>query len=72
MLGDEFDKLLQKQWSENDKQVIERIKNNSVYYQKFLSASVKKDIIHVLNMCNNIKSKYEECCKKNPDICSAE
>lgn len=59
MIKEEFQKLLMKEWNEEEKQMIVRIMDGILYYKKLLPKSLKEDVICALNLCNTLKTKLE-------------
>lgn len=60
MIKEEFQKLLLKEWNEEEKQMIIRIMDGILYYKKLLPKSLKEDVICALNLCNTLKTKLED------------
>lgn len=78
MIEDEFTRLLEKDWSEEERQMIQRIKEGLLYYKKLLPKSLKADVIAALQLCNNLKHQLEcrmtkvNDLEKNSDIQTAD
>lgn len=59
MIEEEFQKLLEKQWSEDERIMIQRIMEGLMYYRKLLPKSLKADVISALQLCNKLKHQLE-------------
>lgn len=60
MFEDELDKLLQKEWTEDEKTLLQRIIDGLLYYKRILPKSLKNDILLALQLCNNLKDELEK------------
>lgn len=59
MIEEEFKKLLEKEWSEEERQMIQRISEGLLYYRKLLPKTLKTDVIAALQLCNKLKHQLE-------------
>lgn len=57
---DEANKLLNTDWTNEDKELVSRIIGNLKSYKSFIPSSLKDDIRSVLEMANRIKKEYDE------------
>jgi hypothetical protein len=57
MIEEELEKLLQHNWPESDKQLIQRLIDGLLYYKRILPKSLKKDILGGLQLCNKLKTQ---------------
>lgn len=57
---DEANKLLNTDWTYEDKELVSRIIGNLKSYKSFIPNSLKDDIRSVLEMANRIKKEYDE------------
>jgi len=57
---DEANKLLNTDWTTDDKELVSRIVCNLKSYKSFIPSSLKDDIRSVLEMANRIKKDYDE------------
>jgi hypothetical protein len=60
MIEEEFDKLLAKEWIDDEKELIEKIKAGLVYYKRLIPKSLTNDVIAALQLCNKLKDKLQE------------
>lgn len=61
MIEEEFQKLLCKDWNDEEKAMIQRIMDGLLYYKKLIPKGLKTDIIAALQLCNSLKGKLETC-----------
>lgn len=59
MIEEEFKKLLEKEWSEEERQMIQRIMEGMLYYRKLLPKALKADVISALQLCNKLKHQLD-------------
>jgi hypothetical protein len=59
MIEDEFDKLLEKEWTEEEKGLIEKIKGGLLYYKRLIPKSLMNDVVAALQMCNKLKDQLQ-------------
>ncbi len=64
MIEEEFNKLLEKEWTEEERQMIQRIMEGLLYYRKLLPKALKADVISALQLCNNLKHQLEDKIKQ--------
>lgn len=57
---EEANKLLNTDWTNEDKELVSRIVSNLKTYKSFIPNSLKDDICSVLEMANRIKKEYDE------------
>lgn len=73
---DEAKNLLNHNWEEEERLLIQKVIDNLIYYKKFIPNSLKGDVQSILNMANKIKIDYDnlvesnqKCiCKETPQI----
>ena len=56
---EQANKLLETDWSDKDKELVQRIVGNLKSYKSFIPNSLKDDITSVLIMANKIKMEYD-------------
>jgi hypothetical protein len=59
--------LLNHNWEEEERVLIQKVIDNLIYYKKFIPNSLKDDVKSILDMANKIKIDYDnllECNKK--------
>lgn len=59
MIEDEVKKLLEKEWSEEERKIIQKTTDGLFYYRKLLPSSLKADVIAALQLCNKLKDELE-------------
>jgi hypothetical protein len=59
MIEDEFNKLLEKEWNNEEKELIKRIMNGMLYYKRFIPNDFKQDILLAIDMCNKLKNELD-------------
>lgn len=64
MLEEQFKELMSKNWTEEDKALIERVTSSLMYYKKLIPKTLKADIVLALQLCNSLKDKMEELERK--------
>jgi hypothetical protein len=64
MLEEQFKELMSKNWTEEDKALIDRVTSSLLYYKKLIPKTLKADIVLALQLCNNLKDKMEELERK--------
>lgn len=60
MIEEEFDKLLAKEWIQEEKELIEKIRAGLVYYKRLIPKSLTNDVIAALQLCNKLKDKLTD------------
>jgi len=60
MFEEELDKLLRKDWSDEEKTLWQRIIDGLLFYKRILPKTLKTDILLALQLCNNLKDELEE------------
>lgn len=60
MFEEHFNELISKDWSMEDKALIERVCKSLSYYKKLIPTTLKNDIVYALEMCNRLKGRMEE------------
>lgn len=63
MLEEEANKLLSKEWIEEEKDIVQRMIKNLLYYKKLLPKSLKQDVLAALRLCNSLKDKLDDLSK---------
>ena len=58
-------RLLQENWNETDKQLIERVLANICSYKRIMSSALKDDIIKIVELC--ITLKQAQGLERNPE-----
>ncbi len=59
-INDQFSKLLNREWLENEKEIIESIMTNIQYYKRLLPNSLKSEISKALVLCNDLKNELDK------------
>lgn len=59
MFEEELKILLEKTWSDEERNLIVRLTDNVMYYKKLLPKSLKQDILDALKMCNSLKIELD-------------
>jgi hypothetical protein len=52
MIEKEFENLLNKQWLDEERELIRNIKEGIIYYRKLIPKALKSDVIAALQMCS--------------------
>lgn len=60
MIKEEFAKLLEKSWTEEEKVLILNIKESILYYKKLLPRTLETNVIAALKLCNSLKMELEQ------------
>jgi hypothetical protein len=60
MIEEEFDKLLEKEWIQEEKELIEKIKAGLLYYKRLIPKSLTNDVVAALQLCNKLKDQLQE------------
>lgn len=60
MFEEEFEKLLEKEWNEEEKDVIKRIMDGLLFYKKLLPKTLKNDVMLALQLCIRLKDELEQ------------
>lgn len=63
-MDEESNRLLEKEWSEEERLLITRVLKNVLYYKKLIPKSLKADIISALQLCNELKEELENLKKQ--------
>lgn len=66
MFDEEVKSLLEKEWTEEEKLLIQNLISTVVYYKRMLPKTFKQDILSALQMCNSLKIEldlYRKKCK---------
>jgi hypothetical protein len=64
---EEFDQLLQREWTDEERQMIERIKEGILFYKRLIPKSLREDVIAALQLCNTLKQQLEDVVKPRED-----
>ena len=59
MFEEELKMLLEKTWSDEERNLLVRLTDNVIYYKKILPKSLKQDITDALKMCNTLKIELD-------------
>lgn len=59
MFEKELELLLEKNWTEEELKMINKLLDNLTYYKKLIPKSLKQEIAVALQMCNNLKVELE-------------
>lgn len=59
MLEEEFKKLLEKDWTNEEKELVIRIMDGLLYYKRFIPKTLKDDILMAIQLCNKLKHQLE-------------
>jgi hypothetical protein len=65
MLEEELNKLLEKNWEAEEKQLVKRIMDGLLYYKRFLPKNFKDDVLMSIQLCNKLKNELETLKVKN-------
>lgn len=68
MIEEHFESLLQREWGNKEKEMIQRIQDGILYYKKLLPKTLKADVIAALQLCNNLKCELELLQKRLLDV----
>lgn len=68
MIDEHFKILLENNWSNDEKNMIERIMNGLLYFKKLLPKILKDDVITALKLCNELKTENENLKKENNEL----
>jgi len=60
-MNEEYTKLLNLNWKEEEKEIIKRMFDNIQYYKSFTSKTSKNEIIKVINIIIELKLKSIKC-----------
>lgn len=66
MFEKELELLLEKNWTEEEITMINKLLETLQYYKKLIPKSLKQEIVVALQMCNNLKTEldtFREKCK---------
>ena len=67
-LENELKLLREKEWTEDEKKMVDSFIENLKYYRKLIPTGLKKDICEAIQMCNGLKielDRYREYFKNN-------
>ena len=67
-LENELKLLQEKEWTEDEKKMVDSFIENLKYYRKLIPTGLKKDICEAIQMCNGLKielDRYREYFKNN-------
>lgn len=64
----EREELLLKNWTTDEKEIINRLIDNMVTYRRIISKSVKKDVTDILKIANHIKAEYDIIKDKDKNV----
>lgn len=68
MIDEHFKILLENNWSNDEKNMIERIMNGLLYFKKLLPKILKDDVIIALKLCNELKTENEKLKRENNEL----
>jgi len=60
MIEEELSRLLERQWTDEERSMIKRIMDGLLYYKKLIPKALKNDVVSALQLCNRLKSQLEE------------
>ena len=60
MIEEELSRLLERQWTDEERAMINRIMDGLLYYKKLIPKALKNDVVSALQLCNRLKSQLEE------------
>jgi hypothetical protein len=60
MYEDELKVLLNRDWSVEERTILLGLINNLTYYKKLVPKSLKTEILTALQMCNKLKTQFDE------------
>lgn len=61
MFEEELDKLMNKEWSEDEKEILDKTIAGLMYFKKIIPKSLKENIMKTLEICNRLKDKLDSC-----------
>jgi len=64
MLEDEVKSLLEKEWTDEEKELITNLISTVTYFKRMLPKTFKQDILCALQMCNSLKIELDLYRKK--------
>lgn len=59
IIEQELKKLMDKQWEEDEKQVLQKLVDGFLYYKKLIPKTFKLEVIAALQICNKLKDKLD-------------
>jgi hypothetical protein len=59
IIEEELKKLMDKEWEEDEKQVLQKLVDGFLYYKKLIPKSFKMEVIAALQICNKLKDKLD-------------
>lgn len=60
MIEEELSRLLERQWTDEERAMINRIMDGLLYYKKLIPKALKNDVVSALQLCNRLKLQLEE------------
>ena len=69
MIEQEFQKLLDKAWTEDEIAMIHRIMQGLLFYKRLLPKALQADIVAALQLCNTLKTRLDELSVSTNDTC---
>lgn len=67
-MKEHFKELLDNNWSNEEKEIIDRIMNGLVFFKKLIPNSLKTDIVSAIKLCNELKSENEKLKSENEKL----
>ncbi|NBP02798.1 MAG: hypothetical protein EBU90_22310 [Proteobacteria bacterium] len=60
MIEEELARLLERQWTDEERAMINRIMDGLLYYKKLIPKALKNDVVAALQLCNRLKLQLED------------
>ncbi|NBP16104.1 hypothetical protein EBU95_17230 [bacterium] len=60
MIEEELSRLLERQWTDEERAMINRIMDGLLYYKKLIPKALKNDVVAALQLCNRLKLQLED------------
>ena len=67
MIEEELSRLLERQWTDEERAMINRIMDGLLYYKKLIPKALKNDVVAALQLCNRLKLQLEELLDSRED-----
>jgi hypothetical protein len=68
MLEEEINKLLEKEWDSEERELVKKIMDGILYYKRFIPKNFKDDVLMAIQLCNKLKNELEIIKLKEQDI----
>jgi hypothetical protein len=57
----EITELMARNWTDEEKELIQKITDGVMYYKRLIPKGLKTDIIIAIQLCNSLKLQLEKC-----------